>query len=334
GCGRVANVHAGGYKKASETKLLAASDIDESKLKAFSKEWEVSGQYTDYEEMLEKEELDIVSICTKDNQHPEPTIKAAESGVKGILCEKPMAYTLEEADKMIEACDAEGLRSDGTAKANVKLSIDHSMRFEANYRKLFEIAQSGEIGKLRCVHFNVLGGSTSIESLLHETHSFDAYLFYAGADASWLSARVQKQDNKETITGYISFKNGIYATFEYGGRRNYGTYELILEGSDGTLSAVHGKRNSLDLNGAYSWEPFVRIWKKSDGGLTGFRDGEPIETEKSDPWLAGIEELVQCIKEDRESISSGKVGRVSLEMIMAIYESERQNGARIKFPLS
>jgi len=274
--------------------------------------------------MLEKEELEIVSICTKDNQHPEPTIKAAESGVKGIFCEKPMAYTLEEADKMIEACD----------KANVKLSIDHSMRFEANYRKLFKIAQSGEIGELRCVRFNNLGGSTSINSLLHDTHSFDALLFYADAEPSWLSARVQKEDSRETITGCISFKNGIYATFEYGGRRNYGTYELILEGSDGTLSAVHGKRNSLDLNGAYSWEPFVRIWKKSDDGLTGFRDGEPIETEKSDPWLAGIEELVQCIKEDRENISSGKVGRVSLEMIMAIYESERQNGARIKFPLS
>jgi len=254
GCGRVANVHAGGYKKASETKLFAACEKDLPKLQAFSEKWEVSRQYTDYEEMLEKEELDIVSICTKDNQHPEPTIKAAESSVKGIFCEKPMAYTLEEADKMIEACD----------KANVKLSLDHSMRFEANYRNLFKIAQSGELGELRCVRFNNLGGSTSINSLLHDTHSFDALLFYAGADVSWLSARVQKEDSWETITGYVSFKNGIYATFEYGGRRNYGTYELILEGSDGTLSAVHGKRNSLDLNGAYSWEPFVRIWKKSD----------------------------------------------------------------------
>lgn len=323
GCGRVANVHAGGYKKASETKLVAACDIDEPKLQAFSEKWEVSRQYTDYEEILEKEELDIVSICTKDNQHPEPTIKAAKSGIKGIFCEKPMAYTLEEADKMIGACN----------KANVKLSIDHSMRFEANYQKLFKTAFSGEIGELRCVRFNVLGGSTSINSLLHDTHSFDALLFYADAEPSWLSARVQKEESRETITGYISFKNGIYATFEYGGRRNYSTYELILEGSDGTLSAVHGKRNSLDLNGAYSWEPFVRIFLKSDGGLTGFRDGEPIETEKSDPWLAGIEELVQCIKEDKESISSGKVGRVSLEMIMAIYESERQDGARIKLPL-
>lgn len=324
GCGRVANVHAGGYKKASETELIAACDIDESKLRAFSKEWEVSREYTDYKQMLEKEELDIVSICTKDDQHPSPTIKAAESGVKGIFCEKPMAYTLDEAQKMIKACD----------KANVKLSIDHSMRSEENYRKLFELSQSGEIGKLRCVRFNNLGGSTSINSLLHDTHSFDALLFYADAEPSWLSARVQKQDNKETITGYISFKNGIYATFEYGGRRNYSTYELILEGSEGTVSAVHGPRNSLDLNGAYSWEPFMRIWKKSAGGLSGFRDGEPIETEKSDPWLAGIEELVQCIKDNKESRCSGKVGRVSLEMIMAIYSSERQNGARISFPLS
>lgn len=324
GCGRVANVHAGGYEKASFLKLFAACDIDEPKLQAFSEKWGVSRKYTNYEEMLEKEELDIVSICTKDNQHSEPTIKAAESGVKGIFCEKPMAYTLEEADKMIEACD----------KANVTLSIDHSMRFEANYWKLFKIAQSGEIGELRCVRFNNLGGSTSINSLLHDTHSFDALLFYAGVEPSWLSARVQKEENRETITGYISFKNGIYATFEYGGGRNYSTYELILEGSDGWLQAVHGPRNSLDLNGAYSWEPFVRIWKKSDGGLAGFRDGEPIETEKSDPWLAGIEELVQCIKEDKESISSGKVERVSLEMIMAIYESEQQDGARIKFPLS
>ena len=60
--------------------------------------------------MLAQADVDIVSVCTLDNLHGPVTIAAAEAGARGILCEKPMAFHLEEADRMIAACDRAGAK--------------------------------------------------------------------------------------------------------------------------------------------------------------------------------------------------------------------------------
>ena len=60
--------------------------------------------YTDYREMLAREELDILTVATSDNRHTDIVVDGANASVKGILCEKPLATSLEDADRMIEAC--------------------------------------------------------------------------------------------------------------------------------------------------------------------------------------------------------------------------------------
>ena len=116
------------YKMTSNCELVAVCDISQDRLDRFREVWEVEKTFADYREMLEDADLDIVSICTPHNLHCEMTLKAAEEGVH-VLCEKPIAMNLDEADAMIEACD----------RAGVKLAVISPRRFLKVFRELKSI---------------------------------------------------------------------------------------------------------------------------------------------------------------------------------------------------
>ena len=141
GCGRMAGLHADAYTLVPDTQLVAAADIDPDKLDLFCERWSIPQRYRSYEEMLAQADVDIVSVVTLDNLHGPATIAAAEAGARGILCEKPMAFDLEEADRMIAACD----------RAGAKLVVDHSMRFEKNFLEVKAMIERGDIGNLRTI---------------------------------------------------------------------------------------------------------------------------------------------------------------------------------------
>ena len=128
--------HAKAYNENPRTTLVAAMDINKESAAKLSQEYSIPAVYTDYKELLEKEDLDIVSIVTWQGVRAEITIAAAESGVKGILGEKPMAACLGEADDMIEACE----------KHDAKLAIGHQGRFSPKNVEIRRLIQDGAIG--------------------------------------------------------------------------------------------------------------------------------------------------------------------------------------------
>ena len=103
GCGGIASSHIRGWLNTGSAEVTAVADINPAKAKTLAEKFSVKKSYSDYVEILREESLDFVSICTWAQTHAEITVKAAENGVKGILCEKPMATSLGEADAMIEA---------------------------------------------------------------------------------------------------------------------------------------------------------------------------------------------------------------------------------------
>ena len=135
GCGGISRSHARASHQHERVNLVAAADINPEALKKFADQFSISAKYANYKEMLAKEALDLVSVCTWQGTHAEITIAAAESGVKGILCEKPMAVNLGEADSMIEACDRSG----------TKLVICHQHRFDAINVEARKLVQEGVI---------------------------------------------------------------------------------------------------------------------------------------------------------------------------------------------
>ena len=101
GTGNISHCHMAGYKKYKDlVDVVAACDIDENKLNAYCKQDGITNSYTDYSEMMAKEDLDCVSVCTWNAAHKGAAIAALRGGAN-VLCEKPMAMNAEEAEEML-----------------------------------------------------------------------------------------------------------------------------------------------------------------------------------------------------------------------------------------
>ena len=105
--------HASAFHFVEDTELVAVCDLRQEAIDEFDANWssypvEVNS-YIDYREMLDREDLDLISVVTSDHVHTQIVIDAAEAGVKGIVCEKPIATTLADADRMIEAVEQAGI---------------------------------------------------------------------------------------------------------------------------------------------------------------------------------------------------------------------------------
>ena len=137
GCGSIAqNRHFPEYDSHQETNIMAVCDIDQDRANAAAQRYNAQA-YTDYIELLKNKDIDVVSVCTPNYLHASITIAALEAG-KHVLCEKPMATSLKEAEKMNEAA----------AKSGKILMIGHNQRFVPSHQKAKKLIESGEVGKV------------------------------------------------------------------------------------------------------------------------------------------------------------------------------------------
>ena len=139
GCGWIAGAHVHSYKKCPDAEIVAGADIIPGKAAEFFKKNDLEGAhcYDDTDEMLAKENLDVVSVCTYNTQHAICAIKAMKAGCD-VLLEKPFTVTLEEA---VEVCRVE-------KETGRLLSIGFQPRMDDNMKMVKQIVQSGELGKI------------------------------------------------------------------------------------------------------------------------------------------------------------------------------------------
>jgi UDP-N-acetyl-2-amino-2-deoxyglucuronate dehydrogenase len=111
GCGSVAHAHVEGYQQLDQVEIVAVVDPHAPARQIYLDTYGIAKGFDTIEGMLEAEVPDIVSVCTWHLLHPEATIAAAQAGVAGVICEKPMAIGAGEADRMVEACEARAARN-------------------------------------------------------------------------------------------------------------------------------------------------------------------------------------------------------------------------------
>ena len=145
GCGFMGRMHANVYGALTTAELAAVVDHRPDKLAAFSEEFGVSA-YSSMGELFASEEIDAVDICLPTFLHKDATIEAARAG-KHVLCEKPMALNLEDADAMIAECESNGVR----------LMIAHCIRFWPEYALLKEIVDNRRLGELKSINLTRYG---------------------------------------------------------------------------------------------------------------------------------------------------------------------------------
>ena len=150
GTGNISQVHMAGYKALPDrVEVVAACDINEPKLQAYCDHHGIPHRYTDYNEMLAKEKLDCVSVCTWNAEHKNATVAALRAGAN-VICEKPMAMNAQEAEEMKAAAVETGkllqigfVRRFGKDAAALKKFIDQGLFGDIYYAKASYLRRSG-----------------------------------------------------------------------------------------------------------------------------------------------------------------------------------------------
>lgn len=310
--------HGQAWQEAGGCDLVACADIVEENARAFADAHGFTATYHDYREMLEKERLDAVSICTWPHLHEPMALDAIEAGVKLIHCEKPMADTWRGAVRMARAAKEKG----------VQLTFNHQRRYGRPFilaRELIEAGEIGEVQRFECEFGNLYDTGT---------HFIDMLSFYLGdaAKSSWVLAQVEYCEENKVFGAHcenqqllmFEYENGVFG-FVYGGKPGgkspLGVVNRII-GTDGVIDvgAGHGPDSAIRWR-----KQGERDWRQPDTG------GESIHG----PGFIqrAIKDAVECWRAGRKCQLDAENALVATEIIFGAYESSRRRG-RVDFPLS
>jgi len=333
GCGRISGKHLESIAQLKEDlKLMAVCDILEDRAKAAGEKYGVSW-YTDYDQMLEQEDLDILSICTPSGVHHQHGVAAAKRGLH-VIVEKPMAITLEAADQLIQACD----------KAKVELFVVKQNRLNTTLQMLKRAVDKGRFGKIYIVQSNVFwqrpqnyydmakwrgtwefdGGSFMNQA----SHYVDAIQWLIGpvehvmAETATMARQIETEDTGSAI---LKFRNGVIGTINV----TMLTYPKNFEGS----ITILGEKGTAKVGGVAV--NHIDKWEFED-----YDDDDRLieESNYNPPNVYGLGHLpyyknvIATLKGDSDADTDGRSGRKSLELIIAIYRSA-QLGKKIALPL-
>lgn len=304
--------HTAAYMEEPRAHVVAAADVDPQKRAAYQARWGVARVYESHETLLEREELDIVSICTRAEERPAVVAACAEAGVKVIFAEKPLAWSLGEAETMLAACREYG----------AKLGVGCLRRWHPFYRKAKQLIDEGEIGKV----LQVTGYCGS--SLSHDgSHWVDLLRFFAGdAPVDWLVGEIGDPaaltDDRDRYGGnaYVAFQNGAR-----GYLRMMGTGAAVQEwdviGERGRIRALDGGRE-------------FELWRRAGSGKADrpVREAFPRPQRLLSPTAGAVADMIECVETGKEPDCSGADGYAALEIALAMRESYRRGCARVDLP--
>ena len=312
--------HAAGYEACDRTDLVAGVDLRPDVLEEFGKRYGVGSDhlYTDYKELIAKEQPDILSVATQPEQRAEISIYAAEHGVKALYCEKALCASLPEADAMVEACERNG----------VALNMGTNRRWHPGFDKMREVIASGELGALKTliVYSNGTLFNTS-------SHTFDLMQRLNGdARATWVQGHLPQGDeviagdellDDPTAEGMFGFENGVTVYAMNSPRSS--EYEAICE--RGVLTAQN--------NGVQFRQRQVHEYEVASRTIRDLGDGTFPEYEQASSTLRLIEDLVAALDRGDPATRGGvRVARANMELIFGFVESHRRGGARVSLPLA
>ncbi len=308
--------HAAGYTTCDRTDLVACADLRTDVMAEFGRLHGVpaAGQYTDYREMLAKENLDIVSVATQPEPRAAIVVDVANQGVKAIYAEKAMAASMADADAMVEAVERNG----------AILNLGTNRRYDTKYDRMKEIIDSGELGDLQ--HIIIYNVGTLFNS---GSHFLDLVLRLNNDEpAEWVQGHLPEGDSMfdgDILTGdpqgegTIQFANGVKAHVLLTSRAS--ETEAIC--SEGTITA---------FGDGSEWQ----VRKAAPIGLRGRNElqfAPAPQTPPTSSTLRAVQDLVRALDTGQPPRGGVRAARAGNELIFGIIESHLQGGARVQLPL-
>ena len=300
--------HAGALSENPYVALVAGSSRDAGRRERFVERLGVENVYENWRAMLASEELDIVSVATHSPFHAEITIACAEAGVRAVLCEKPIATRLRDADRMIETC-----RQHGTL-----LAVNHSRRWHVMWRAIRDEVRAGTFGTVE--HVVVHWGTGRLGNV--GTHLFDAVAMLLASRPVSVSGTLDPDVHPDCRGpqyhdpggwGIVMFENGVRA-FVNAAQVARATPECRVVGSLGQISI---RRSDAHLE----------LWNGETRLITSPKD-------RPTALAVAVEDVVHCLTHGGSAASTGEDGRRALEVIMGFHASDRLRGQWVDLPLS
>ncbi len=307
--------------------LVAICDLVPGLLDDFKAEWEGdlpgASVYTDYREMLERERLDILVVATSDNRHTDIVVDGANAGVKGILCEKPLATTLEDADRMIRVC----------AERGIPIHVNHNRRWNPLMHKARDEIRSGLIGRLGSII--VSHGGPRAMLFRSGTHMIDAICFFAESEPAQVSGILEAgfedweryrgdggklPENDPSASGIIVFRNGVRALYDGSKDTILASDFIQLRGSTGEI------RFNLDARG-----PAVVTKYDADARVPVTHRLHAAQYQIQG-LTATYRELIEVIENGGVGVSTAVEARKTLQIMLGFLRSQQEGNRLVEAP--
>lgn len=344
GAGRIGQIHADMYRNVEGAELAALAEVDRELLEKRGQAWGVAAEhrYQGYAEMLENEDLDIISVATPSAFHYEPVIQAAESQASPdvIFCEKPLANSPKNAYEMVERCE----------ESDTELVVDHTLRFSKMFRTLKRLLHEDQlIGDIKSVQIHASGTIMRLG-----THYVDLLCYLL--DAEPVSVRggylVEEDDSTDEFddrngAGTIVFDNGTVTMLDETLSSPVAN-SIQLVGTDGMLRGQGSDASSI-YSSTFEWqywtvkdrehivetlpEPLEQHWQDDmSQNTTGFdADAGMYGAQRMFDQLA--QHLVSLVDGTEDNRASGRTGAEVVEVLVAIFLSNDAH-SHIDMPLS
>ncbi len=333
GCGRISKNHFEAVAQIPEAEFVTVADVLPDKLKHVTDTYGIKNVYTDYNEMLDKEELDAVSICTPSGLHPQMGIDVASHKMH-VITEKPMGINIADSDKLIRACDAN----------NVKLFVIKQNRLNSTMQLLKNAIEKNRFGKIYLAQSNVFWqrpqayydaekwrGTWEFDGgafMNQASHYVDAmYWLLGNVDSvmAYTATMARNIEAEDTGCAILHFRNGLIATINV----TMLTYPKNFEGS----ITIIGEKGTVKLGGVAVNR--IEKWEFED-----YDDDDRIAQDANyqPPNIYGFghnpyyRNVVDVLLNHGDPSTDGRDGRKSVEIIQAIYQSAK-TGKRVSLPL-
>jgi len=330
-----ADFHCDSYSRNEKVQVVAVAAIDN--LKEISGKWNIPKTYEDYNEMLKDDTIDLVSVCVPNFLHHDVVIAAAKAG-KHVMCEKPLATSVDDAKEMVDICKKEG----------VKLFYGEDWCFAPALLRVTEIVNEGAIGEVLYVKAKethngshspfakkneFCGGGTLIHLAIHP---IGWILQFLGNEGENKVAEVigktnggladnyvhTKNEGEDWAVGIMKFANGQHAFVE----GNYITVggmddKVEIYGSEGVIKVDLTLSSNVSV---YSRSGYSYCIEKTDNTLGWTKPA--VDEFYNLGYVKELAYAVECVLNDTEPVygASGRLGVTCMEVIGAMYRSSEE----------
>jgi UDP-N-acetylglucosamine 3-dehydrogenase len=313
GIGVFGELHARVCAESAEMRLVAACSRRQASVAPLAERYGI-WTTTDHAELVARPDVDMVIVCSPDRLHCQHAVAALEAG-KHAFVEKPMATTVDECDRMIDAARCSGAR----------LTVGQILRFVPRYAAAHERIAAGGIGDLihmyarrnntRAAAQHTLGTTTPVFRL--GAHDIDFMLWCARSPVASVYARqvtrlLKAEEGPDCVLALLTFADSAIAALE--------TSHVLPDGSPSVMNALFeavGTTGSLEIDGA--WDGLEVI----AGGRLQTGSGGPVRDRIVGPLVDEVADFARCIAEDRPPAVAPEEAREVVRVVCAIHESMR-----------